>query len=102
MAKATHSKSLPLAEPVISEKELEVGDGTDRQGRRGHGCWEHQLRGADVRRARGNGEQCLCAVSAGEPLEHWSDPIQTDLLGAMYGARFAIRCDAPSRRWGHY
>src|ERR1700730_11774418 len=26
----------------------------------------------------------------GEPLEHWTEIVQTDLLGAMYGTRFAI------------
>ena len=33
-----------------------------------------------------------------EPLEHWSDTVQTDLLGAMYGTRFAI--DAMRRSGG--
>jgi len=36
----------------------------------------------------------------GEPLEHWLDTVQTDLLGALYGTRLAI--DAMRRRrWGH-
>jgi NAD(P)-dependent dehydrogenase (short-subunit alcohol dehydrogenase family) len=26
----------------------------------------------------------------GEPLEHWTEIVQTDLLGAMYGTRFAV------------
>src|SRR5258707_5970598 len=26
----------------------------------------------------------------GEPLEHWTEIVQTDLLGTMYGARFAV------------
>ncbi len=34
----------------------------------------------------------------GEPLEHWSDTVQTDFLGAMYGTRFAI--DAMRRAGG--
>jgi NAD(P)-dependent dehydrogenase (short-subunit alcohol dehydrogenase family) len=34
----------------------------------------------------------------GEPLEHWVDTIQTDLLGALYGTRLAI--DAMRRRGG--
>ncbi|PYR67964.1 MAG: hypothetical protein DMF88_11040 [Acidobacteria bacterium] len=34
----------------------------------------------------------------GEPLEHWLDTVQTDLLGALYGTRLAI--DAMRRRGG--
>jgi NAD(P)-dependent dehydrogenase (short-subunit alcohol dehydrogenase family) len=30
------------------------------------------------------------AFRPGEPLEHWTEIVQTDLLGAMYGTRFAI------------
>jgi len=33
-----------------------------------------------------------------EPLEHWADTLQTDLLGTMYGTRFAI--DAMRRAGG--